>query len=641
MKSFDFTIDRAFINGQHTETIGARNRDVLTTCKNMRPTEFGAAFLKSIGQNIVSPPTTNWPYPNLFKGKTVTLLADDQAIYSINESTGVKTAITAYTVASANNPTTESVTDGDMSASTYWTEGAGHSVTGGKLVLTAAADETETGQANGDQASAIVAGRLYRCTFTIDSISSGGVRIEIGGTVGTTRTAAGTYTEDIIATSSSDIVFAAVGVTTATIDNASVKRIVEATIPAGGGAWHFCEFRGVWFLFKEGCVIAKLPYYSDFRAICITESADDFTCNTGENLQNRLFLGGITAETLLATTDWQDAWSAWVENSSDWSDEMTFEDMALTSNMVMYSTRVGGDVYWPFITEMAMLGFPHLDTATVKAELKSNYLDWIRKGEIGFVPLQHQGAVKKLMRLGPSIVAYCTDGVSIITPREDKGYRAQVVHNAGIASRSAVSGDPTRHVFLDSNSILWGLTLDGGLERLCGTGTFNTMVTNESSNPIICSYDPEEQEYYICSDQDGYIRTRTGLGQITILPTSLTVWSSGLEGPVENLGVTAMEIETETFDMGMKALKTLHTIQIGYTDIANLKVVVRYKYDATTTWKESSEYTVSGDSVAVPIFTASDFRLKFTGTPGSNAQIDYVNITYQVSDKRNIRAQYA
>ena len=641
MKTLNFTIDNAFVRGLHTERIAARNRDVLNVCKNMRPTEYGLAFNTAISEPLSSPPAVNWPYPQLFKGRNVTLLADDQAVYTVNESTGVLTALTVYQIATAMEPATESVTDGDMSSSANWTEGTGHSVTGGKLVLSSAADATETSQANGDQASAIAATRLYRCVYTIDSITSGGVRIEIGGAVGTTRTEAGTYTEDIIATSSTDIVIAAVGTTTATIDDVSVKRISEGTIPAGGGAWQFVDFQGCWFLFKNGCVVAKVPYYSDARPVIITESANDFSCLAGARQNSRLFLGGITAESRLSTSEWDAAWNAWIENSAEWSDEVTYENQALTPSTLFYSTRVGGDMQWPFIIELALFGFSYRNDSTTRADMKANYVDWIRKGEMGFVPLQHQGSILNLKPLGNGIVAYCEDGVSYITPREDRGYRARVLHSAGIASKCAVAGDETRHIFVDTNDVQWEFLADGSKNRLCGVGTFDTMVTNESTNPIIGTHDPEEGEFYLCSDQDGYVRTRTGLGQVTKFPTSLVIMNGALaSGGVEDLGDATIDITTETFDMGLRSLKSLKCVHVGYSDITSLDVTVHYKYDQSDSWRTAGPFTINTDNVATPVITAHDFRLEFNGTPGNDAKIDYVFVEYQVADKRNFRSQY-
>ncbi len=642
MKTQTFTVERAFVAGQRTEPVGARNKDLLIRCKNMRPTEYGLAAMKEFQDPLVSPPATSWPYPQIFKGQGQTLLAAEQAIYSVNESTGVLTQQQVYTISSTVAPTIESMSGGNFATTPpNWTNGTGWTVEDGNLRGVTVAGGVGAYQAQAGQSNAIVAGGVYRVTYTLAAVYAGSVRVKIGGTSGATRDTEGVYTEDIVATSAGDIGFEAVATFSGNLDNLSVKRIVPASIPTGGGAWQMADFRGVWFLFKENCVIARLPYYSDFRLVAITSSGDGFTCNSGAAFFNRLFLGGITASSLLATSDFQEAWQTWIENSFEWSDEITYEDMTLNTSTLVYSTRIGGDINWPFVFEMAMLGFDFRSDSQTVAELKANYIDLIRKGEIGFIPLRHQGEIMHIKPLGANLVVYCSDGVSLVTPRGDVGFTSMVIHQSGIASRNAVSGDDGKHLFLDTNSVLWELAADGSMNRACGRGTFDTMVANESTHPIMGSYDPEEEEHYMCSDQDGYIKTRTGIGKCTIFPTSLVVYAEGLvPGGTVDLNQPDIDIETETMDMGLRALKTMQSISFGLDDVTGAKATIRYKYHNSDAWRDSTPYTINSDGVTTPIFTAHDFRVKITGTPGADAKLDYMTIAFQTSDKRNIRSQY-
>lgn len=70
-----------------------------------------------------------------------------------------------------------------------------------------------------------VAGRVYKAVFTIDSISKGALKFNIGGVDGTSRNSAGTYTEYILATGTGYIYLRTSGETSATIDNISVKQL--------------------------------------------------------------------------------------------------------------------------------------------------------------------------------------------------------------------------------------------------------------------------------------------------------------------------------------------------------------------------------------------------------------------------------
>jgi hypothetical protein len=88
--------------------------------------------------------------------------------------------------------------DGNFSADTgYWQKDPGVSISGGVLNFAGVAAGNALFRTGGFP----VAGRAYTVTFTVSSFTSGGVRPAVGGTFGTTRTAAGTYTETIVATS--------------------------------------------------------------------------------------------------------------------------------------------------------------------------------------------------------------------------------------------------------------------------------------------------------------------------------------------------------------------------------------------------------------------------------------------------------
>ena len=113
---------------------------------------------------------------------------------------------------------------GDMSDTSKWNKPAG-------LVIS---DGVATGTAvNGTMYSAInfaTAGRLYSVTFTISSISSGGVYPRACATLGTLRTAPGTYTEIIAASGEGN----ALGITTDTnstfvLDDLSIKEVTYSS----------------------------------------------------------------------------------------------------------------------------------------------------------------------------------------------------------------------------------------------------------------------------------------------------------------------------------------------------------------------------------------------------------------------------
>ena len=84
----------ATTRGLRPESFSARNSPWLTKCLNLRPTQWGLKAHYSLTQPITDVYITgtlgeskSWPSPQLFHGKTVTLLCFPDAVYTVNEST--------------------------------------------------------------------------------------------------------------------------------------------------------------------------------------------------------------------------------------------------------------------------------------------------------------------------------------------------------------------------------------------------------------------------------------------------------------------------------------------------------------------------------------------------------------------------
>jgi hypothetical protein len=125
----------------------------------------------------------------------------------------------------------DQVVNGAFAADTDWTKGVGVTIAGGLAVFTAVADDATLAQSQ-----VLTAGVTYRVSFTVSGFSAGGVRPQLtGGTTvnGTTVTANGTYTQDLVAvTGNNAIKFEAVGTTTLNIDNVSMKPLTNYSTPA-------------------------------------------------------------------------------------------------------------------------------------------------------------------------------------------------------------------------------------------------------------------------------------------------------------------------------------------------------------------------------------------------------------------------
>ena len=115
----------------------------------------------------------------------------------------------------------ELVVNGGFDTDSDWTLGAGWSISGG--ALSGLSTSVNTNQVLND-----MQGRLVRSSYEILNYSSGtGMRLELGGTQTTGRSANGVFLEDIIPANSSPFLFMFGSSVTLSIDNVSVKEVLN------------------------------------------------------------------------------------------------------------------------------------------------------------------------------------------------------------------------------------------------------------------------------------------------------------------------------------------------------------------------------------------------------------------------------
>ena len=129
---------------------------------------------------------------------------------------GARATLTTY-------PGTNEISNGDIGVGTGWTPGTNWSVAGGKAVK-ASSTATATFAHN---SFAATAGHTYRTIYTVSSYASGGIKIGLGGASGTVRTADGTYTEDITATTTDGLAFTPSGTSAMSIDNVYIYDLSD------------------------------------------------------------------------------------------------------------------------------------------------------------------------------------------------------------------------------------------------------------------------------------------------------------------------------------------------------------------------------------------------------------------------------
>lgn len=359
-----------------------------------------------------------------------------------------------------------------------------------------------------------------------------------------------------------------------------------------GGMWQFVDMHTNWMLLNENCVV--------FKYAGVVYVNDTYKMNTACLAAGRVISGGFRPE------DSDRVWGT------------------LARNMIQWSKVGGGDVYWNLLPSL-----------TIPSDLRSADL---QGNEKGYAVMDWQGSILCIKELGKGAVVYGEDGVTILVPVVEPAptlFMKQIA-SVGVASRGAVGGDLTGHIFVDTEGILWRISEKFEIEAL----GYKEFFEDERDEEIVITKDSSrEQDYYICSRNRGLILSKTGLGELNQLVTSL-IRDNSLEGISHSLGED-IYIETDTFDINIRGSKTIQSIEVATKGVEDFYVCVLFSVDGGKTFLEAEWQIASEKGIVFPNVTAEDFRIAIRSAPGLDFKVESILVQYQAHDKTNRRGAYS
>lgn len=350
------------------------------------------------------------------------------------------------------------------------------------------------------------------------------------------------------------------------------------------------------------------------------------------------------------TDRWINLFNLWKEYSP--VDVMTSELQYFSYNWVMWSNLGGGDVFWPFTEEMALLGMP--DTTRFDL-LKSHFEDSIKAQQIGFLEMPFKGRVEGLYKVGEFILVFGDDGIAVMTPvdkAEGFGFVARKIINSGINCNLSFAGTDQFCYFVDTTGTMWVFTADGALQNL----GYSNVLDRGTSVFWNLFYDETIESLYLnpSDTSTNYVLNKNGLSKYPLRMTSFirrdgqfyafpqyTGWYTDTTyaatiNPLDG----SWEFTTNEIDFGVRAIKTIHSVQIDASFMEHMRVTIEYRYDPASAWSEADEVLVNDTGVAVSIVSGVDFRIKVAGytvSGGNNPVVRRLDVKWHLSDKRNVR----
>jgi len=625
-------ISEGFKMGLHKGARAPKNALTLETYRGMKPMPYAGIPYADIddpfGGGDIS---VSWPWPQMFVGKSVNLLAYEAAIHTITKgSPWTHSNITPLRV--SPHEATECLTNGHFdsvpSASDWVLSGTTtYSSVYEKIIFTPGAGVTVQPAAN--LAVALVVGKTYRISMKIViTTSDGGLRIRIGDSGNYDDTSqyntSGVWEEDVTITSGAgalDVTINPGGGLAGEVEWISIREVTTDTL-SGDGFWHFSDFYDMWFLFNGTETVVKLAHDANTYVI------DNITIKTGCNHRGRAVFAGFDPSDYW-TSDWADFWKAQSGRA-----DIT---MTMDTNYVWWSTIGGGDVLLTFFQELGERGTDRFGDLGHGSTWPLIY-DYLRLNQCGFMPMPWQGTVKVTKPIGKNFIVYGDGGVTALVsqPEPVPTYGLHHLLDVGIQGRGAVAGDDYGHVFLDDTGVLWEIGPDLVPKQLD-----HRYFLSGLSGTVVMTMNPQDREVFIGDGSgDAYLLTKSGLAHATQHATSV-YFEGGTSNPLKGIIVaasdTGFEVATGEIDFGTRDLKTIRSIRISASSPENYTVYIEYRLEGTSNFSRSINYTPDENGFVQVMIPGVDFKLHVTASSYSGADLDYIDVEWDLLGKKTIR----
>ena len=247
-------------------------------------------------------------------------------------------------------------------------------------------------------------------------------------------------------------------------------------------------------------------------------------------------------------------------------------------------------------------------------------------------PLDWPGVVYEIRKLINKAVAYGSNGVSFLTPVANS-WGLDTFHRIGLKGKGAVTGDEKKHFFVDKANKLY--KLDENFAIL----DYSEYLSDLSSD-ISMSYDKYNELVYICDGSYGLVYNvlANSLGQCEINISGIGYRDSTLYviSP-DDIETSVFSICTDTYDLGNRKLKTIHSLEFGTDAGVDLRASIEYRRDFQSEFKSLGWYTVTKDGISYIECTGVEFRFKLKSMRYRYFELDYIKVhgtvhSYSIDD---------
>jgi hypothetical protein len=410
----------------------------------------------------------------------------------------------------------------------------------------------------------------------------------------------------------------------------------------GGGYWHMADFDSTYFLFNGIDMVfrdGRDNYISGSTPRTYTQDVVRIT--TGTSHRGRIVMGGFRP-----TPQWI---SAWQTLFATWDNllpsNLQYPFAEIDTNWVFWSSIGGFDFPLAFIyPEIIMEGFP-IGASGVFTDTfgKSFFLELLKRNELGWMPMRWDGEVLCVKSIGNNVAVYGNNGISILLMTNGNlqqdvppTFGIMDMSRVGVMNRACVAGDDRMHIFLGNDYRLYSMA-EGKIERL----DYQEHMSRLIGASTVITYDSVENQYFISDGVTSFLLNTSGLTEVTIKPTSVIPYrgvSVGVFNPVFNEEV---EIQTQVFDMGIRGIKTVASVNLGMQTDTPVYVAIKTRYGPGEDWITSRFVKTNKEGNVTLRVSGVDFIVIIKADDYTEFTLDSIQVKWQASDKRTIRGIYA
>ena len=306
----------------------------------------------------------------------------------------------------------------------------------------------------------------------------------------------------------------------------------------------------------------------------------------------------------------------------------------LTTTLSIHGTYGSGIIVSGLLSLTLSLRPGELDTVYVPFTTMAgvSWIKWSNIGDIDFTigrdnvagerPLDWRGTVYSIKKLGTRVVVYGAGGVSILTPA-DNTYGMTTIYRVGLKGKGSVTGDDSKHFFIDTAGKLWKLT--DSLKLLGYEEYLSVLDAN-----VTMSYNPVTNLVYISDDSAGYIYDVAtgdlGGGFANLTAIGYQAGTTYVGAVAASLTSIPFEICTDIYDLGTRSSKTIYSLEFGVDLTKALYAAIDYRRSKAASFVTTAWTLVSPNGKVFITAWGREFRFRVKTLTYEAFELDYITV---------------